>query len=82
MYVDITNITPDEEELIQWQYKELGGFKAALWLAIARADTGNLARLAVGFPQEVAAYARFRDEPGYWEDVLVRAKIIPEKEGM
>lgn len=34
----------------------LDGFFANLWEAIVQADDENLARLAKGFPEEIAAY--------------------------
>ena len=52
-----------------WQYRHLGGFYQSLAEAIARADTGNLERLAKGYPIEVEGYRRFANEPGWWSNV-------------
>ena len=81
MHFDRSKISEAEADLIEWQYQlGLGHFKAALWAAMAHADTGNLARLATGFPEEVAAYSNFIATPGYWENVKERAGIA-DKEG-
>jgi hypothetical protein len=56
-----------EQSLVDWQLRRgLGGFESALWGAICRADTGNLARLEVGFTQHVAAYRKYSHEAGWW----------------
>jgi len=41
---------------IKWQYHLWGGFHTALYGAITRADEGNLMKLGMGFPQEVAGF--------------------------
>ncbi len=50
-----------ETLIIMWQFRMLGGFKAALFEAIRLADPENLERLARGFPEEVAAFKEWRD---------------------
>lgn len=45
-----------EKAVLEWQFRLCGDFKTALWGAIVRADEGNLARLELGFPDEVAGY--------------------------
>ena len=45
-----------EKAVVKWQLRLYGDFYTALWQAIARADEGNLARLALGFPNEVEGY--------------------------
>lgn len=48
--------TKAEQIIIKWQFRLLGDFQTALMGAICAADEGNLARLALGFPQHVAGY--------------------------
>ncbi len=45
-----------EQWVIKWQYQLLGDFQAALAGAIACADESNLARLALGFPDQVQGF--------------------------
>jgi hypothetical protein len=71
------NFAPGERFILEWQYRMLGGFHTALVEAICRADDGNLARLRMGFPNEVDAYLRFSREPGWWPDLQARAVIGP-----
>lgn len=49
-------VTDAERLIIKWQYGLTGDFETALWEAIIRADEDNLQRLAIGFPDHVAAY--------------------------
>lgn len=74
--VNLKALTPGEVELVKWQFRLHGDFKKALWEAIARADINNLMALGMGFPDEVAAFNRFANESGYWEDVKRRANIV------
>lgn len=48
--------TAGEKECVQFHLGMLDGFYENLWEAITQADDENLARLAKGFPEEVAAY--------------------------
>lgn len=62
-------LTASEQAVVEWQYRLAGDFKTALWQAIARADEGNLARLRLGFPDDVAGFLAFSREKGWWERV-------------
>jgi hypothetical protein len=66
----LRQLNPGVQSLIKWQFEDHGGFFTALWMAISRADEGNLQRLGIAFPEEVRAYIRFKSEPGYWEHIL------------
>ena len=44
------------DKYLEHQYRWSGDFMNAIFDAIARADEGNLAKLAAGFPEEVDAY--------------------------
>ena len=48
--------TPEEKWVIKWQFRLLGDFHRALFDAIKLADEHNLARLAEGFPSQVAGF--------------------------
>jgi hypothetical protein len=48
--------TVGEKECVQFHLGMLDGFSENLWEAITQADDENLARLAKGFPEEIAAY--------------------------
>ena len=67
--------TDEEAFVCAWQYRLLGGFYATLADAIAKADSGNRARLMLAFPVETAAVTRFKTEPGWWPS------IDPKREG-
>lgn len=73
------NLTAGETFILHWQYGILGSFGKGLAVAIARADEGNLARLRLGFPDEVDAYIAFSRESGWWERLQQRvaAKVSP-----
>ena len=62
-----------EWELYFWRIGTAGSFITALFNVAARADLNNLARLSLGFPDEIAVYRRYADLPGYWEALQRRA---------
>ena len=75
----------DGEELavLRWQYSDEGGFKSALWTAITRADTQNLALLKKGFPDEVGGYLKYSHVSGWFDDVRNKAfNYSYSKEGL
>jgi hypothetical protein len=47
------------DKYLEWQFRVTGGFYSHLFEAISRADEENLAKFALGFPQEVEAYKTF-----------------------
>lgn len=67
--------TPGEKFIIEWQYGMLGGFKSALMDAISRADEGNLAKLAIGFPDEVFGFRKFSRDENWWPDLQKKADL-------
>lgn len=52
-------INAGERRLIEWQFRCASDFYGRLMAAISYADSGNLDRLAKGFPEEVQAYRDF-----------------------
>jgi hypothetical protein len=60
-------MTEAETRLCDWQYDRSGSFFTALYELMGMADGDNLARLARGFPDDVAAFLRFRNENEYWQ---------------
>lgn len=69
--------TEAEWQLIFWQRGSAGSFTAALFNAAACADLTNLTRLAIGFPDEIAVFRRYSQEPGYWQALQQRATPTP-----
>ena len=86
-----------EASLLAWQFgasEEDSPFVSALWVAVSSAwereqrgdaeATAFLARLgcAGGFPEEVAAFRRFKGADGeaYWLDILDRAGLADRRQ--
>lgn len=61
--------------LVDWQYHRHGDFFTALWDAICRADTENLAKLELGFPKHVQAYRKYTSVPGWWTAVEEKLEL-------
>lgn len=72
--MNLENLTKGERFIVDWQYHMAGNFRKALVEAIARADHFNLARLALGFPEEVKAYQNFANKDGWWDRVLEKLR--------
>lgn len=68
-------LTVGEEFIVKWQYRLLGDFGTALIEAIKLADRSNLAKLALGFPDEVIGYINYTRIDGWWAEVEERANI-------
>lgn len=56
VFLESPDWTPAEKWVIRWQFRLLGDFNTALAEAITRADDDNLARLELGFPDEVNGF--------------------------
>lgn len=63
------NVTNGERKLWEFQNDLAGGFYKSLFESIAKADRDNREQLRKGFPEEVEAYERYVNEPGYKEDL-------------
>jgi len=48
--------TEGEKWVVKWQFRLLGDFQTSLAVAIATADDENLAKLALGFPEQVQGF--------------------------
>ena len=70
---DEVPVTEGELSLYRWQYHRAGDFEQKLWEAITQADSTNLGKLELGFPEHVEAYRRYSYERGYWD--VLRARI-------
>lgn len=55
-FLESEDWTSAEKLVIRWQFGLLGDFQTALFEAIKRADDSNLARLELGFPEQVAGF--------------------------
>ena len=64
-------LTKGEQFIFDWQYKRHGStsFKGYLAKALAVADTRNLAKLKLAFPEEAEAMDNFHHKKGWWEMV-------------
>ena len=69
MEIKIDKLGVGERFLIDWQYRLGGSFTMALAEVCSRADMENLARLKMGFPDEVSAFTRYIIEKDYWKEV-------------
>jgi hypothetical protein len=59
---DTQELLPGEKKyIIDCQYRMGGSFSQALFEAIARADSQNRAKLALGFPEEVQGYVAWTE---------------------
>jgi hypothetical protein len=56
-----------EKHLVDWQHKMSGSFFTKLFDCMASADSENLDRMRLAFPEEADALYRFKNEDGYWE---------------
>lgn len=75
----LKTLNEGERSLVNWQYSMMGGFESALWDAIKRADTGNLDRLAKGFPYHVEAYLNYTQASGWWT-AFYKNLFLPDEE--
>ena len=73
----LENLEPDELFIVEWQYNMLGDFRKALVKAIMKADIYNLARLSMGFPDEVQGYKKYSEIEGWWEALQKKAETGP-----
>ena len=71
-----------EQRLVEWQYRFAGGFTTQLFELICKADEGNRARLSAGFPQEVAAVDRYKNEEDWWGDLVVITQELLATSGL
>jgi hypothetical protein len=69
MPINMEGLTPGEIWIVEWQYRMMGGFNLALLNAIARADSNNIEKLRLGFPDEVGAYEAYTQQDGWWEEL-------------
>lgn len=76
--MNLDKLNKSEEFIFMWQYRLLGHFRTALIEAICRADDDNLARLRLGFPDEVEGYINYSRVAGWWTEVQRKAGIDPD----
>lgn len=67
-------LTEAEISFLLFRMNREGGFRMALWNAIAKADLANQRKLAGVFPEEVEVYRRFATEEGYFDLLQSLAK--------
>lgn len=70
----MTKLTNSEQFVFEWQYGQLGdSFRGQLAYLIAKGDLNNQAKLAKGFPDEVAGIQSFQTDAGWWQRVEDKA---------
>lgn len=67
-------VTRWERELFFYHRGTAGGFYTKLVDAFLHADGVNTARLLTVFPDELGPVHKYRNETGYWEDLVERIK--------
>ena len=67
--ISLGELTKGERFIVDWQYHLAGSFCTVLARAISAADTINLAKLALGFPEEVKAFVAFSTEEDWWPNL-------------
>ncbi len=88
--IDRPVITLEAAQRVLWAFGdtnlgvEPGGFFSALHVAIQRADLENRARLAVAFPEDVAAVAAVKEQPWGldWLRSIVKADLDGRERGL
>jgi hypothetical protein len=58
-----------EKKFMFYQRGIEGSFFTALFDAIMKADQSNLNKLKLAFPEEATVVEKFRNEPGYYQDL-------------
>lgn len=71
--MSLEHLAAPERAVFEWQDGMCGGFQQRLMDTIASADGSNLARLALGFPNEVEGFLQFRETYGWWPMVQRKA---------
>ena len=74
-------LTKGEQFVYDWQYGKLGStsFMGYLSKAMARADSGNAARLKLAFPDEAESMDNFHHKKGWWDGVQDKMDRIEER---
>ena len=76
----LKTLNEGERSLVNWQYAMMGGFEECLWGAIKRADTHNLNRISMGFPEHVEAYINYTRVDGWWTKMYENLFLPDETE--
>ena len=66
---NLDKLSKGERFIFEWQYRIAGSFGKALAEAMALADDSNLEKFRKGFPEEVEALLKYRNEKGWWGKV-------------
>ena len=72
---NLWKLDDSEKFIFLWQYRMLGHFKTALIQTIIKADDNNLARLRLGFPDEVDGFINYSQTGGWWKEVQRKAGL-------
>lgn len=61
-----------EALLAEYLFNMCGSFYNGLFQTAMAADNTNFEKLAKGYPEEMEALERYKNEDGYWEDLQRR----------
>jgi len=68
-------INKGEKLFVEFQLGMNGSFYTSFFRAAMVADTINSHKLYEGFPEEIEAVRKFKNEDGYWEELQERYNI-------
>lgn len=66
-----------ERKLCEFKHGMSGNFYKNLFNMIFCADPDNRRKLSLSFPEEVEAANRYKNEPGYWQELEKEFKCEP-----
>lgn len=67
-----------EEKYYYYLKGRAGSFYTSLFDSIQRADTENIEKLRLGFPNEVKVIENFRNIPDYENQIIARIERTPD----
>jgi len=75
MRINLTVLTEAERDLYEWNNGMSSSFKTHLMNAISVADIGNMAKLAMAFPDHVRVFKSFKSKNGWWDALIDRIQV-------
>lgn len=65
-------LSTGEKLFAEYLFNMSGGFYDEFFSAAMIADNKNLEKLAKGYPEEIEALRRYKNEDGYWRNLQLR----------
>lgn len=75
--INIDKMDTGEVFIIKWKYNLLIGFDKSLADAMDQADSNQVRKLMVGFPDEMSAMNKYKTVPNWWNNLLVKLDLCP-----